>query len=143
VGNKGNKQWVWLALDVATHEIVGCSSGDRSSDSALALGHSMLGVYRQGAVVYTDYGEAYATVLPRQRHCAVGKETGLTSDIERFNNTLRQRVSRFGQKDLIVFQDPGKPHWGNLEFHSLLQRTDSVGVVKLLKYSDFSLSFNK
>jgi IS1 family transposase len=100
VDNKGNKEWVWLALDVATREIVGCYIGDRSSDSALALWHSMPGVYRQCAVVYTDYWEAYATVLPRQRHCAVGKETGLTSYIERFNNTLRQRVSRLVRKTL-------------------------------------------
>jgi IS1 family transposase len=64
VDNKGNKEWVWLALDVATREIVGCYIGDRSSDSALALWHSMPGVYRQCAVVYTDYWEAYATVLP-------------------------------------------------------------------------------
>ena len=30
----------------------------------------------------------------RKRHRAVGKESGLTSYIERFNNTLRQRVSQ-------------------------------------------------
>ncbi|MEP0874222.1 IS1 family transposase, partial [Trichocoleus desertorum AS-A10] len=30
----------------------------------------------------------------------VGKETGLTSYIERFNNTLRQRVSRLVRKTL-------------------------------------------
>jgi IS1 family transposase len=100
VDTKGNKQWVWLALDVATREIVGCHIGDRSRDSALALWHSMPSVYRQCAVVYTDYWEAYATVLPRKRHCAVGKETGLTSYIERFNNTLRQRVSRLVRKTL-------------------------------------------
>ncbi|CAA9590596.1 hypothetical protein AVDCRST_MAG81-5194 [uncultured Synechococcales cyanobacterium] len=38
VDEKGNKQWVWLALDVETREIVGCFIGDRSSASAsLAL----------------------------------------------------------------------------------------------------------
>jgi deferrochelatase/peroxidase EfeB len=31
---------------------------------------------------------------------AVGKETGKTSHIERFNNTLRQRVSRLVRKTL-------------------------------------------
>jgi len=46
VDDKGNKQWVWLALDVATREIVGCHIGDRSSASALALWQSMPGVYR-------------------------------------------------------------------------------------------------
>ena len=100
VDNKGNKQWVWLALDVATREIVGCHIGDRSSASALALWQSMPGVYRQCAVIYSDQWEAYQAVLPRKRHHAVGKETGLTSYIERFNNTLRQRVSRLVRQTL-------------------------------------------
>ncbi|MER3432869.1 MAG: IS1 family transposase, partial [Leptolyngbya sp. ERB_1_1] len=47
-----------------------------------------------------DYWEAYQAVLPSKRHCAVGKETGLTSYIERFNHTLRQRVSRLVRKTL-------------------------------------------
>ena len=53
VDDKGNKQWVWLALDVQTREIVGCHIGDRSKDSALALWQSMPGVYRQCAVIYS------------------------------------------------------------------------------------------
>jgi len=100
VDDKGNKQWVWLALDAMTREIVGCYVGDRSKDAALALWQSMPGVYRQCAVIYTDYWEAYKAVLPSNRHHAVGKETGLTSYIERFNNTLRQRVSRLVRKTL-------------------------------------------
>lgn len=100
VDDMGNKQWVWLALDVATREIVGCYVGDRSAEAAMRLWQSMPAVYRQCAVVYTDYWEAYAKVLPSKRHCAVGKESGLTSYIERFNNTLRQRVSRLVRKTL-------------------------------------------
>jgi IS1 family transposase len=100
VDDKGNKQWVWLALDVTTREIVGCHIGDRSQDSALALWQSLPGVYRQCAVIYTDHWEAYKAVLPSHRHHAVGKETGLTNYIERFNNTLRQRVSRLVRKTL-------------------------------------------
>ncbi|MEM6520165.1 MAG: IS1 family transposase, partial [Cyanobacteria bacterium P01_C01_bin.70] len=40
------------------------------------------------------------TVIPSQCHFAVGKESGLTSDIERLNNTMRQRVSRLVRKTL-------------------------------------------
>ena len=100
VDDKGNKQWIWLALDVATREIVGCYVGDRSAESARSLWQSMPAVYRQCAVVYSDYWEAYAKVLPSNRHRAVGKESGLTSYIEQFNNTLRQRVSRLVRKTL-------------------------------------------
>lgn len=100
VDNKGNKQWVWLALDADTREIVGCFIGDRSSDSAQGLWESLPPLYRQCAVIYTDDWEAYKSVLPSKRHRVVGKETGLTSYIERFNNTLRQRVSRLVRKTL-------------------------------------------
>jgi len=63
---KGNKQWVWLAQDVTTHEIVGCYIGDRSGDAARALWASLPPVYRQCAVIYTDYWQAYETALRSQ-----------------------------------------------------------------------------
>src|SRR6266498_204686 len=44
--------------------------------------------------------EAYAAILPSKRHRAVGKESGQTNHIERFNNTLRQRCSRLVRKTL-------------------------------------------
>jgi insertion element IS1 protein InsB len=100
VDKKGHKQWVWLALDADTREVIGCSIGDRSRESAKALWQSLPAVYRQCARVYTDGWEAYETVIPRKRHFAVGKDSGLTSYIERFNNTLRQRVSRLVRKTL-------------------------------------------
>ena len=100
VDNKGNKQWVWLAIDADTREIIGCHIGDRSRASAIALWQSIPAVYRQCAKVYTDYWEAYVDVIPSNRHVAVGKDSGLTSYIERLNNTLRQRISRLVRKTL-------------------------------------------
>ena len=97
---KGHKQWVWLALDAITREIIGCYIGDRSRKSAQALWKSLPPSYRQCAKVYTDYWEAYQTVIPSKRHFAVGKESGLTNYIERLNNTLRQRISRLVRKTL-------------------------------------------
>jgi IS1 family transposase len=98
VDTKGKQQWVWLAIDADTREIVGCYIGDRSTASAQALWQSMPPVYRQCAVIYSDFWSAYPIVLPSLRHRAVGKETGKTSYIERFNCTLRQRVSRLVRK---------------------------------------------
>jgi Transposase and inactivated derivatives, IS1 family len=100
VDNKGNKQWVWLAMDAKTREVIGCHIGDRSLKSALALWDSLPSVYRQCAKIYSDHWEAYAAVLPTKRHQPVGKESGLTSYIERLNNTLRQRISRLVRKTL-------------------------------------------
>jgi IS1 family transposase len=100
VDNKGNKQWIWLALDTDTREIVGVYIGARDEVAAQQLWASLPPIYRQCAVAYTDFWAAYAAVFPRKRHQAVGKETGKTSYIERFNNTLRQRVSRLVRKTL-------------------------------------------
>lgn len=100
VDNKGNKQWVWLALDADTREIVGVYIGARDEAAAQQLWASLPSVYRQCAVAYTDFWAAYGAVFLSKRHQAVGKETGLTSYIERFNNTLRQRVSRLVRKTL-------------------------------------------
>ena len=100
VGNKGNKQWIWLTINRATREIIGVHIGDRSRESAIALWASLPPVYRQCAICYTDFWESYKKVLPSKRHRAVGKESGQTNHIERFNCTLRQRVSRLVRKTL-------------------------------------------
>ncbi|BAU40814.1 hypothetical protein O77CONTIG1_00620 [Leptolyngbya sp. O-77] len=81
--SKGNQQWVWLTIDAETREVIGCYIGDRSRDSARALWESLPAVYRQCAKVYTDFWDAYITVIPSKRHEAVGKDNGLTSYIER------------------------------------------------------------
>ena len=52
------------------------------------------------AVSYTDLWSACETVFPQKRYKAVGKETGLTNYIERFNNTMRQKISRLVRKTL-------------------------------------------
>jgi IS1 family transposase len=100
VGNKGNKQWIWLAKDVSTGEIVGCNVGKRDKEGARGLWESLPGVYRQCAVCYTDFWSAYEDILPRCRHRAVDKNSGKTNHIERFNNTMRQRISRLVRKTL-------------------------------------------
>jgi len=97
---KENKQWIWLATDRQSKEIVGVAIGDRSSQTAQQLWDSLPGVYRQCAVSYTDFWDAYSSVFPKTRHRAVGKESGQTNHIERFNCTLRQRISRLTRKTL-------------------------------------------
>ena len=91
VMKKQIKQWVWLAIDPGTGEVVGVFVGDRSQKGAQGLWDSLPPVYRQCAVCYTDFWEAYKVIFPSKRHKAVGKESGQTNKIERFNCTLRQR----------------------------------------------------
>ena len=93
-------RYIWLAIDRDTREIVGCYIGDRTRKSARKLWDSLPGVYRQCAVVYTDFWEAYKKVIPSKRHKPVSKESGETNHIERLNNTFRQRISRLVRKSL-------------------------------------------
>ncbi len=97
---KAMKTWIWIAIDVRTREVIGLFVGDRSSNSAQRLWDSLPPVYRQCATCYTDYWDAYNSVLPSKRHKAVDKDSGKTSYIERLNNTLRQRISRLVRKTL-------------------------------------------
>jgi len=94
----GSLEWIWLAIDAKSREIVGVFIGDCLGQSAKRLWRSLPAVYRQCAIRTTDFWSAYEQVLPSKRHQAVGKETGKTSLIERFNNTLRQRVGRLVRK---------------------------------------------
>ena len=55
VGNNGNNQWIWLAIDVLTKEIVGVYINQRDKDGARGLWNSLPPVYRQCAVSYTDF----------------------------------------------------------------------------------------
>jgi insertion element IS1 protein InsB len=89
VGHKGNKQWILLARDANTREIVGAYVNNRSEQCVQGLWDSLPGVYRQYAVAYTDFWNAYVLVLPSKRYEAVGKESGEISYIKRFNCTMR------------------------------------------------------
>ncbi len=97
---KINKKWIWLAIDKDSKEIVGLHVGKRDRVGAKGLWDSLPPVYRQCAVSYTDFRSAYEEILPVKRHRPVGKESGKTNHIERFNCTLRQRVSRLVRKTL-------------------------------------------
>ena len=97
---KTEKQWIWLAMNKKTREIIGCYIRDRSAESAQGLLDSIPSFYLDNPCFYPDFWTAYQAVLSNYRHEAVGKKTGLTHYIERFNNTLGQRVSRLGRKTL-------------------------------------------
>lgn len=104
VANKDNKQWIWLALDKKTREIVGVYIGDHSESGGNGLSNSLPPVYRQCAGGYTDFWASYEKILPNLRHKAGGKESGKANHIERFNNTMCQRISRLVRKTLSFYK---------------------------------------
>src|SRR5262245_32892373 len=94
VQKKANKQWVWIAMDAKTHQIIAFHVGDRSHTSAEHLWAKIPQAYRQHATFYTDQYVVYEKVIPAAQHRANSKLARKTNHIERFNSTLSQCVSR-------------------------------------------------
>jgi IS1 family transposase len=96
---KANQRWIWLALCRATRQVVAYYIGDRSEAGCQKLWERIPVTYRHGHC-YSDFWKAYQLVIPSEQHTAAGKETGSTAHVERWNNTLRQRLGRFVRKSL-------------------------------------------
>lgn len=100
VGSKAEKVWIWLALERQTRRIVGLARGDRTDNTGRARWLSLPPDYRNRAILYSDFWASYANVLPSKRLHQVGKDSGQTAPIERFNNTLRQFCANLVRKTL-------------------------------------------
>ena len=105
VSKKENKAWVWMVICRKTRQVIAYVIGDRSAATCQKLWRSIPQAYSDG-YCYTDFWDAYQTVIPKKQHGAVGKETGETAHIERFNNTIRQRLGRFVRKTLSFSKSP-------------------------------------
>jgi len=99
VFKKRNQAWIWIALCRKTRQVVAYAIGDRSKETCRKLWESIPEAYRVGHC-YSDFWSAYQAVIPEDQHSAVGKETGETAHVERWNHTLRQRLGRFVRKTL-------------------------------------------
>ena len=90
---------LWIALCKGTRQVVACVIGGRSEATCNRLWNNIPTKYQQG-ICYSDFWKAYQAVIPDEQHQAVNKQSGLTNHVERFNNTLRQRLSRLVRKTL-------------------------------------------
>jgi insertion element IS1 protein InsB len=115
VAKKANKQWVWIAMDKQTRHIIAFYVGDRSHESAKQLWANLPAVYRKQATFYTDQYAVYTGVIPVAQHKAITKHARKTNHIERFNNTLRQRVSRL-VRDTLAFSKKLANHIGAIKY---------------------------
>lgn len=88
-----------MALCRQTRQVVACVIGDRSAATCRKLWAKIPAAFR-AAHCFSDFWEAYQKVIPSEQHSAVGKESGATAHVERWNNTLRQRLGRFVRKTL-------------------------------------------
>lgn len=108
VYQKSNKSWVWIALSRRTKQVISWCIGARDEERCQTLWDLVPTSYRK-ALVYSDFYATYAKVLENAKYKAVGKDSGQTNHVERWNNTLRQRISRFVRKTLS-FSKTDKMH---------------------------------
>lgn len=99
VGKKANKRWIWIALARYTRQVVAYVIGERGERTCRRLWERIPGSYK-GGCCYSDLWEAYRAVIPEECHEAGGKESGELAHVERWNNTLCQRLARFVRKTL-------------------------------------------
>ena len=87
-------------MDAKTHQVIAFHVGDRGRESAKQLWMNILAEYQQYAMFCTDLYEVYPGGIPPGQHKAFTKQARKTNHIERFNNTLRQHVSRLVRETL-------------------------------------------
>jgi insertion element IS1 protein InsB len=100
VQKRANKPWIWIAMDATTRQVMAFHVGDRSRASAKELWAQSPLVYQEQATFHTDQYDADTGVIPAERHKAITKKARKTNHIERFNNTLRPRVSSLVRETL-------------------------------------------
>jgi insertion element IS1 protein InsB len=96
---KAVQAWIWIALCRKTRQIIAYARGDRSEKTCALLWSRIPDAYRDG-FCDTDFWGSYQAVIPEEQHCPGKKGTGVTSPIERWNKTLRQRLGRCVRKSL-------------------------------------------
>lgn len=100
--------WVWVALDRTTRQAVACIVGDRSADSRRHLWAQTPEPWRP-ATCDSRFWDPDQVMLPTAQHEAVGRQSGDTNRVERWRNTLRQRLAQFVRKTLS-FSRSGRMH---------------------------------
>ena len=130
VAKKKNKRWIWIALCRTTRQVIAFYVGDRGRDSAIRLWDMIPKDLKERCKFHTDDWDAYKGVIPESKHF-YSKTKKETTHIERFNNTVRQRVSRLVRKALS-FSKIDENHigaikyffcWYNLERQNVLALT--------------------
>jgi insertion element IS1 protein InsB len=114
VQKKANTLWIWLAMDAKTRHVIAFHVGDRRRQSAKRLWAKIPRAYRQHATFDTDQYVVYEGVIPAAQHRAISTLARKTNPLERFNNTLRQRVSRLA-RDALSFSTTLAHHRGAMK----------------------------
>ena len=94
---KTAKYWLWTALCRRTRQIVAFVIGDHSAKTCQRLWNKIPKAYRT-AHTFSDFWDAYQKVFTEETYRSVGKDSGQTNHMERWNCTLRQKLARYVRK---------------------------------------------
>jgi insertion element IS1 protein InsB len=92
---KVNQVWMWIALCRKTRQVVANAALLIAANRRVNVCGRSIHRHTVRDIARRDFWAAYSAVIPDEQHLAVGKETGETAHIERWNNTLRQRLAHF------------------------------------------------
>ena len=115
VERKTNKQWIWIAMDTNSRQVIAFHVGDRGILGASKLWKKIPNIYKKHAIFHTDNWDAYLSIIPPDQHQIVSKSSGKNADIERLNCTIRQRNSRLVRQSLS-FSKKLENHVGSLKY---------------------------
>lgn len=94
---KKNKKWIIKALDRSTRRTIAWVIGGRDVATFKRLYNKVK--HLTGCIFYTDGWDAFAAVLPRERH-VVGKT--YTVSIEQDNSNTRHHLGRMTRRTKVV-----------------------------------------
>jgi insertion element IS1 protein InsB len=114
VHQKANQPWIGIAMDATSRQVMAVQVGERRRKRATRLWAKMPHASRQHARCDPDQYVGYEGVLPAVQHRAICTWARTTNHRERFNTTLRQRVSRLVREALSCSKKPA-PHSGAIK----------------------------
>lgn len=97
VGEKGNKQWIWVVYCTLIRQVIAYHVGGRSKKDAQLLHDKIPQRLRENCQFATDHFEAYYQIIPTKQH-KPGKE--YTFWIEGYFCGVRARISRLVRKSV-------------------------------------------
>jgi IS1 family transposase len=113
IQKKANKQWIWIAMDATSRQVIAFHVGDRSRKSAQQLWSKIPLAYRQHATFYTDQYVVYEGVIAR---CAApgNQQTGAQNQSPR---AVQQHAASarlpLGARGVVVLQEARQSYRGH------------------------------
>ena len=68
VGNKHNKQWLWLALNPVNRQIIAFHIGGRGNVDAQLCYEKIPEIFKRNAGFFSDYWQSYVKTFENENH---------------------------------------------------------------------------